>query len=232
MEVKRVSLVADAELYHVKSYVKNPGDLFKLLNDDSKFEKHPLYFYHRDQDEIVQKTQSRASYWFGAYAQATGEAGQYAIGKDGQQVLVPTSYVRSYEFPPEILELKERIEKEFDMKFNSCLVGKFDSPLDRVGFHSDESKGLGKNPFIASVSFGKGREFVLKSKKAREKLSILLEEGDLLVMRNNSNVKYLHGVPPDPECNPSNCRINLTFRNYTYHQDEIDWTIANKPQNL
>jgi alkylated DNA repair dioxygenase AlkB len=231
MEGQYQSLVSDAEIYLVKSYVANPDILFDLLNDNTKFCKHALYFYDWDKREMVQKEQSRSSYWFGDYAQIAG--GTKSVNKITEESIdLPVDYVDSYEFIPEILELKNKIEADFNVGFNSCLVGKFDSPTDRVGFHSDAGQGLGRNPFVASVSFGKARKFFIKSTvKGSKQISMILEHGDLLMMRNNSNVKYMHMVPPDPNCNKDNCRINLTFRNYTYSQDEINHTLNKKSNN-
>jgi len=224
-----VSLVPDAEIYFIKSYVKNADELFDLLNDNTKFRKHELYFYDQTKKEITVGKQSRASYWFGMYAQSAGNPNQIIIDKDtNQPIRMPCDFVEPYEFPVPILELKQKIESEFDVEFNSCLVGKFDSPKDKIGFHSDCSNNMGSNPFVGSVSFGKSRKFYLKPvAKSSQKITILLEHGDLLLMRDKSNQNYLHMVPVDPDCNEQNCRINLTFRNYNYDQFEIDWTLAN-----
>jgi hypothetical protein len=47
-------------------------------------------------------------------------------------------------------------------------------------------------------------------------------------MRQNADRKYLHMVPPDKDCSPDNFRINLTFRNYTYDQEEINHSLSKK----
>lgn len=124
-----------------------------------------------------------------------------------------------------------RIEQEFAVHFNACLVGKFNAPDNKIGFHSDASPNMGEDPYIASVSLGKNRKFVLKKQKQygkKEKITILLEHGDLLLMRQDANRKYLHMVPSDKDCSPDNFRLNLTFRNYTYDQEEIDYTLFKK----
>ena len=122
-----------------------------------------------------------------------------------------------------MLTLKNNIEKEFDTDFNSCLVGKYESPQDKIGFHSDASEEMGNNPYVASLSLGKSRRFLIKHKNTSEKIELNLEHGDLLIMKDNSNVNYLHSVPKDRDCSVENCRINLTFRNYTYHEKEKDF---------
>jgi alkylated DNA repair dioxygenase AlkB len=121
-----------------------------------------------------------------------------------------------------MLTLKERIEKEFNVKFNSCLVGKFDSPQNKIGFHSDASSSLGPDPHIASISFGAARKFKIKHKTNKnDKVDMLLENGDLVIMKDGANLNYKHMVPGDPKCSETNYRINLTFRFYTYDEVEM-----------
>ena len=53
------------------------------------------------------------------------------------EVVYPASYVFPYKFPKEIQTLKKKIESDFDCKFNACLIGLFDDPSLKIGFHSD-----------------------------------------------------------------------------------------------
>lgn len=229
--MERQSIVADAEIYLIKNYLskEHADQLLIELNDNSKFKRPKLYFYDNDKDDIVEKKGWRSSYWFGEYAQASQSCDNYITNKAGQIIKVPTDFVDAYPFNPAILTLKLQIEQEFDVQFNSCLVGKFDGPDNKIGFHSDASSNMGEDPYIASVSFGKSRKFVLKKHKnyctnGPEKITILLEHGDLLLMRKDANRKYLHMVPPDPDCSAEKIRINFTFRNYTYDQEEIAYS--------
>jgi alkylated DNA repair dioxygenase AlkB len=64
-----------------------------------------------------------------------------------------------------MLQLKMKIEQEFAVQFNSCLVGKFNAPDNKIGFHSDASPNMGEDPYIASVSLSKSRNFVLIKQK-------------------------------------------------------------------
>jgi len=211
------SLVKDAEIFINHNYfTKDEADkLFSIVDDAKKFKRHILYFPNH-------KTQSwRKSYWFGDYPQAVQECGKK----------LPTDFVTNYKFHPEILKLKERLEKDFNVRFNSCLVGRFETPHDKIGFHSDNSTNMGADPYIASVSFGRPRLFKIKKQKkyGDERINITLKHGTVLIMRKNSNKKYLHSVPKDKGCNEENPRINLTFRNYLYHDDEINWSKKLKP---
>lgn len=140
--------------------------------------------------------------------------------KTNEVVDIPTDYVTPHRFPDKVLNLKQRLEREFNVKFNSCLVGLFESPRDKIRFHDDSSPNMGKNPFVGSVSFDRTRKFLLKNKRTKKVIEIELEHGSLLIMRNGSNVRYLHSVPPDQGCCPSDPRMDLTFRNYLYDQEE------------
>ncbi|NDC55956.1 MAG: hypothetical protein EBZ69_03975, partial [Alphaproteobacteria bacterium] len=60
-----------------------------------------------------------------------------------------------------------------------------------MGWHSDDEKTLGRNPVIASVSFGAERVFKLKHRESNEVVSVLLENGSLLVNKQRPFVFVL-----------------------------------------
>lgn len=215
MSARHKSLFADAEIFYVPRYLsrKDADALENEVNNDSKFRRQTLYFNDRDNPGKIRAIPAwRKSYWIGEHPQAT----QNTNGR------VPTDFADNYEFTPLVQSLKEKLEQEFDVAFNSCLVGKFISPNDKIGFHSDKSDGMGPNPFVGSVSLGKSREFLLKNVRTKEITKLILRHGDLLLMRNKSNVNYLHSVPRDSRCTERNYRINLTFRDYWYDDVEMN----------
>jgi alkylated DNA repair dioxygenase AlkB len=224
------SIVNDAEIFLVGNFLNESesDQLFNILNDDTKFSYYNLYHYDQKKSAIVTTNNHIKSYWFGDYGQAVQTFGKVVVDQyTNEQVKILTDVVKAYPFHQKIAELKDKIEKNFNVEFNSCLVGKFDSPTDKIGFHSDASDSMGDDPYIASISFGKSRNFFLKKQKKylkdgenAKKLEVMLNHGTLLIMRKDANKKYLHAVPPDLLCNKENCRINLTFRNYQFHEDE------------
>lgn len=111
---------------------------------------------------------------------------------------------------PELEAIKEAVESAAGERFNSLLLNRYRDGQDSIGFHTDAEPELGENPAVATVSFGSVREFVLKHKKAKEKLSYQLEHGSLLVMGGTSQHHWLHAVPKTEE--PVGERISLTFR--------------------
>ncbi|MGB3343840.1 MAG: alpha-ketoglutarate-dependent dioxygenase AlkB [Aequorivita sp.] len=110
----------------------------------------------------------------------------------------------------ELLELKEIAELKSGETFNSCLLNLYHSGEEGMGWHSDAEKDLKKNAAIASISFGVERKFVFKHKKSKETISLNLENGSLLVMKDATQTHWLHRLPPMTKVN--NPRINLTFR--------------------
>lgn len=110
----------------------------------------------------------------------------------------------------ELLELKKLVEKETGESFNSCLLNLYHDGTEGMAWHSDAEKDLKKNGAIASLSFGAERKFSFKHKLTKELVSLVLEHGSLLVMKDTTQSHWLHRLPPSAKHNKS--RINLTFR--------------------
>jgi alkylated DNA repair dioxygenase AlkB len=79
-----------------------------------------------------------------------------------------------------------------------------------MGWHSDDEKSIESNTAIASVSFGAERRFSFKHKQTKEAISVLLENGSLLLMEDATQKNWLHGLPKATKITLP--RINLTFR--------------------
>lgn len=114
----------------------------------------------------------------------------------------------------ELLELKEITENNTGEKFNSCLLNLYHSGDEGMSWHSDDEKDLKKNGAIASLSFGAERRFSFKHKGTKQHISILLENGSLLVMKGATQTQWLHRLPPTKKV--KSARINLTFRTIKY----------------
>ncbi|MGZ3812188.1 MAG: alpha-ketoglutarate-dependent dioxygenase AlkB family protein [Mucilaginibacter sp.] len=83
----------------------------------------------------------------------------------------------------ELYQLKKLVEELTGATFNSCLLNLYHNGDEGMAWHSDDEKSLGRNTTIASLSFGAERQFALKHKKTKEKTSLILEHGSLLVMK-------------------------------------------------
>ncbi len=110
----------------------------------------------------------------------------------------------------ELLLLKAIVEKETAETFNSCLLNLYNNGGEGMAWHSDGETDLKKNGAIASLSFGAERKFCFKHKKTKEVVSLILQHGSLLVMKNNTQTHWLHRLPPTKKTNQP--RVNLTFR--------------------
>ena len=109
-----------------------------------------------------------------------------------------------------LLLIKERVERQCSHPLNSCLLNLYHDGSEGMGWHSDDEKTLGRNPVIASVSFGAERTFKLKHRESKEVVSVLLEHGSLLVMKGETQHHWVHTVPKTKKV--SKPRMNLTFR--------------------
>jgi alkylated DNA repair dioxygenase AlkB len=110
----------------------------------------------------------------------------------------------------ELLALKSRTEAETGETFNSCLLNLYHTGEEGMAWHSDGEKDLKKNGAIGSLSFGAERKFSFKHKSTKETISILLEHGSLLVMKDTTQAHWLHRLPPTVKTLKP--RVNLTFR--------------------
>ncbi|MFL6366344.1 MAG: alpha-ketoglutarate-dependent dioxygenase AlkB family protein [Nitrososphaeraceae archaeon] len=110
----------------------------------------------------------------------------------------------------ELSELKQIVEEYAGIKFNSCLLNLYHNGNEGMGWHSDDEKSLGKNSTIASLSFGAERKFSFKHKQTKQTISLVLEHGSLLIMKDATQSNWLHSLPKSK--NMTQPRINLTFR--------------------
>jgi alkylated DNA repair dioxygenase AlkB len=110
----------------------------------------------------------------------------------------------------ELLELKELVEEKTVTQFNSCLLNLYHNGDEGMAWHSDDERSLGKDSTIASLSLGAERVFSLKHKITKENVSVRLENGSLLVMKDKTQSNWLHSLPKTKKVTLP--RVNLTFR--------------------
>lgn len=112
---------------------------------------------------------------------------------------------------PLLLSLKRSIELFSKHPFNSVLGNYYRNGNDSMGWHADKEKELGRNPFIASLSLGATRLFMLQHNKSKEIIKLDLSPGSLLLMGGALQHHWRHCLPKTKADNGE--RINLTFRN-------------------
>jgi len=110
----------------------------------------------------------------------------------------------------ELRELKALVEKLTQCTYNSCLANLYHNGYEGMAWHSDDEKELARCATIASLSFGAERKFSFKHKRTQETISLMLEHGSLLAMRDTTQLHWLHSLPKTKKV--ATPRVNLTFR--------------------
>jgi alkylated DNA repair dioxygenase AlkB len=112
---------------------------------------------------------------------------------------------------PELLRIKALVEPLSGVAFNSVLLNYYRDGNDSVAWHSDKEDILGRNPVIASVSFGQVRSFDIRNKEDhKEHYSVKLEHGSFLLMKAGLQEHWEHRIAKSLK--PMGPRVNLTFR--------------------
>jgi alkylated DNA repair dioxygenase AlkB len=111
---------------------------------------------------------------------------------------------------PVLRGLKERAEVLAGTGFNSCLLNFYHHGGEGMGWHSDDEKSLVAGACIASMSFGAARKFSFRHKSTREVVSLVLDNGSLLLMEGETQKCWQHALPKTARV--AEPRINLTFR--------------------
>lgn len=178
--------------FYIENFLdkKKSDELYNFLKDNIKWEKKEITLFGKTY------LQPRLIAWFGEK--------DYTYSK---------SVLKKKNMPKAVEEIKERIEKKLNCKFNSVLLNYYRDGNDSMGLHSDDERELGPKPNIASLSLGGIREFTIKSRIDGYTQKIQLQSGSLLLMKGNAQKIYSHGIPKTKK--NVGARINLTFR-YIY----------------
>jgi len=161
--------------YYGKLYsAQQATELYSKLFDGVPWENDVLYMFGK---RIV--TQRKVA-WFG------DRPFDYNYSKQSKKALPWTK---------ELFTIKEKIEFESQESYNSCLLNLYHQGEEGMGWHSDNEKELKKHAAIASISFGAERKFVFKHRETKEKCSLLLEHGSMLLMKGEIQDFWLHSLP-------------------------------------
>ena len=133
------------------------------------------------------------------------------FGNDGKTYSYSNIVMHPHKWNPLLMYIKNEIEEICEENFTTVLLNLYRDGKDSNGWHADNEKELGRNPVIASVSFGAKRSFHLQHNSIKEaKLKITLEHGSLLVMKGTTQHFWKHQIPKTAR--PIKERVNLTFR--------------------
>ena len=133
------------------------------------------------------------------------------FGNDGKTYSYSNIIMQPHKWNPLLVFIKNEIEEICLENFTTVLLNLYRDGKDSNGWHADNEKELGKNPVIASVSFGAERAFHLQHNSIKDaKQKIILEHGSLLLMKGTTQHFWKHQIPKTKK--PIDERINLTFR--------------------
>jgi alkylated DNA repair dioxygenase AlkB len=181
----------DGEVYLFESFFdkKESDELFEKLRKECSWKQESMKMYGK---EILFP---RLTAWYAN----EGKTYTYSGLKNTPEPL-----------PPLIENLKLKCETRTDVKFDSALVNYYRSGNDSMGWHADNEPELGKNPVIASLTFGASRKFQFKHRTIPNSIqNVILHHGSLLIMSGATQHYWLHQLPKVKE---SGERINITFR--------------------
>ncbi|MFN3754385.1 alpha-ketoglutarate-dependent dioxygenase AlkB family protein [Flavobacterium sp.] len=133
------------------------------------------------------------------------------FGNEGKPYGYSNIVMQPHQWNPLLMFVKDEIEAVCNENFTTVLLNYYRDGKDSNGWHADNEKELGRNPIIASVSFGAVRPFHLQHNTVKEqKLKINLEHGSLLIMKGTTQHFWKHQIPKTVK--EIGSRINLTFR--------------------
>ncbi|WP_018970850.1 alpha-ketoglutarate-dependent dioxygenase AlkB family protein [Rubritalea marina] len=109
-----------------------------------------------------------------------------------------------------MLEILDWVEHVTGERFNSCLLNRYQSGDEGMGWHSDNEPELGEEPVIAALSLGAERRMRFRHISSKETAAIDLVHGSLLVMRGSTQERWQHCIAKTKRINEP--RVSLTFR--------------------
>lgn len=133
------------------------------------------------------------------------------FGNEGKPYSYSNIIMQPHFWTPLTIFIKEKVEELVHEKFTTVLLNLYRDGKDSNGWHADSEKELGRNPVIASLSFGAIRPFHLKHNSIEnQRLKIDLNHGSLLIMKGETQHFWKHQIAKTAK--PIGERINLTFR--------------------
>ena len=126
--------------------------------------------------------------------------------------------------------LLDKVSTELSVPFNALLLRLYFDGADEIAWHTDGRTFLGPTPTIGSLSLGATAQFEMRRMRncwpkvgpprdgephddgiddATSPLSFALSDGDLIVMRGDTQAHWHHRVPKARSRRP---RININFR--------------------
>lgn len=120
--------------------------------------------------------------------------------------------VPSVEPTPDVLKIRDEIERLTGTKYNFVLINRYIDGADGVGWHADDEPTIDQEKPIVSVSLGCLRDFDVRfTANPKAKKRYKLTHGDVVVMKPGSQSVLQHTIPKRSK-DKCTTRVNLTFR--------------------
>ena len=133
------------------------------------------------------------------------------FGNEGKPYSYSNIIMQPHFWNPLTMFIKDKVEDVTGEKFSTVLLNLYRDGKDSNGWHADNEKELGRNPVIASVSFGAVRPFYLKHNSIEnQRLKIDLEHGSLLLMKGETQHFWKHQIAKTAK--PISPRIKFDFK--------------------
>lgn len=181
--------------YDFISTEEEKQQLFEMMRDQIPWIRHVLY-----KNSNKEMKQARLSCSMGAAYAYSGS-------------IHPQS-----DWHPKVMEIMNRINQEYDTKFNSCLLNFYQDGSQYISAHSDQDQYLDKQKcLVVGLSLGQERIMTIRSKNQAQlnmkPIYIPLANGSLFGMQGKDFQRLLtHGIDKAKAHEVMGPRISLTFR--------------------
>lgn len=116
-------------------------------------------------------------------------------------------------WPAVLRQIQRETEKLLNTSFNSALLNLYTKPQHSIGWHRDNEKELIMGAPVATVCVGGTRQFSVRPiGRPKETRHLMVEDGDVLVMKDQFQQQYEHAILPTSEVVEP--RISVTFRQW------------------
>lgn len=192
-----------------------PKEKIKFTVPDATIEYYPNFFGEERANELFEKLQHEIPWQqdnITVFGKTHPQPRLTALfGNEGKPYRYSNIVMQPNTWNALMMFIKNEIEELCNENFTTVLLNYYRDGKDSNGWHADNERELGRNPVIASVSFGAERFFHLQHNSIKEqKLKINLEHGSLLLMKGETQHFWKHQIPKTAK--PIGPRINATFR--------------------
>ena len=181
--------------------------------DSEFFEYHPEFIEPREADAFLQRLWKELEWCRKEITLFGRKVMQPRLiawhGDPGSVYRYSGLLLRPQPWHPVLRVLKQRLEEFSGHPFNAVLANAYRDGRDSMGWHRDDEKELGHDPFIASLSFGADRRFLVRE-KGEKSTGVILGHGSLLVMKRGCQRRFQHALPKTGR--DVGLRVNLTYR--------------------